>query len=219
MSKVYYRWGTLESSKSLQLLAVAHNYETQGKRVMCFKPYDDRDKDDISTRAGFSRPADVVLHPNDTDILSHVMMFGTNDLDCVLVDEAQFLTREQVVAFTDVADKLGIPVMAYGLLVDFQNNLFEGSKAWVEYSDKKEEIKTVCYYCNTKAIMNLRLKGNTPVFEGEVVVTGDTIETDEYAFSYKPVCRKCYKKAQQGVIQFKRGKRIKALSNNFQNNG
>jgi thymidine kinase len=203
MSKVYFKHGTMESSKSLQLLAVAHNYERQGKSVMCFKPaLDDRDEE-ISTRAGFSRPADIVLEKDDNDIVGHVMRRGFINLDCILVDEAQFLTREQVIAFTDVADKVGIPVMAYGLLVDFTNNLFEGSKAWIEYADSKEEIKTVCFYCNSKALMNLRLLGNIPVFDGEQVKTGDT-ETTEDDYSYKPVCRRCYKKAEKGIVQIKR---------------
>jgi thymidine kinase len=205
MSKVYFRYGTVESSKSLQLLAVAHNYEKQGKRVMCFKPALDDRTEDIYTRAGFSRQADVVLDKGDTDVVSHVSRFGYFDLDCVLVDEAQFLTREQVIAFTDVADKIGVPVIAYGLLTDFLGNQFEGSKAWVEYAESIEEIKTVCYYCNTKAIMNLRLLGNLPVFDGDVVETGDTTE-EEGKLSYKPVCRKCFKMAKRGVIQLRKGK-------------
>lgn len=199
MSKIYFRYGTMESSKSLQLLAVAHNYESQGKRVMCFKPaLDDRDED-ISTRAGLSRPADIVLEKNDNDIVGHVMRFGWHDLDCILVDEAQFFSKEQVMAFTDVADTIGVPVIAYGLLTDFLGNQFEGAKTWIEYADSKEEIKTVCYYCNTKAILNLRLYDNIPVFEGEVIKTGDTKESED-KFSYKPVCRKCFKKAKKGHI-------------------
>jgi thymidine kinase len=189
----------MESSKSLQLLAVAHNYDAQDKCVMCFKPALDNRDEDISTRAGLSRPADIVLEKDDIDIVGHVMRFGWEDLDCVLVDEAQFLTKEQVLAFTDVADIVGVPVIAYGLLTDFLGNQFEGSKAWVEYSDSKEEIKTICFYCNTKAILNLRLYDNVPVFEGEIVKTGDTKESAD-KFSYKPVCRKCFKWAKRGQI-------------------
>lgn len=203
MSKVYFYWGVMESSKSLQLLATAHNYESQGKRVMCLKPERDDRSEEISTRAGLSRPADVVLSPDDNDIVGHVMRFNYMTLDCVLVDEVQFLSREQIIALTEVADTVGVPVICYGLLTDFQGHLFEGSKALIEYADKRQEVKTVCYYCNTKATMNLRLLGNMPVFDGEQVMIGDT-KSDDEEFSYKPVCRKCFKKAQKHIIQFKK---------------
>lgn len=206
MSKVYFRFGSMESSKSLQLLAVAHNYESQGKRVMTFKPALDDRNEEIKTRAGFSREADIILTPDDTEIVNHVMRFGYLNLDCILVDEAQFLTREQVIAFTDVADTVGVPVIAYGLKNDFANNLFEGTEAWLAYADTIEEIKTVCYYCNIKAGMNLRLLGNKPVFDGEQVQTGDT-KDDADVLSYKPVCRKCYKKAEKGIIQVTKNRR------------
>lgn len=207
MSKVYFRYGAMESSKSLQLLAVAHNYETQGKRVMTFKPELDDRTEDISTRAGFSRQADVVLSRDDNDVVGYVSRFGFMNLDCVLVDEAQFMTREQVKAFTDVADKVGVPVIAYGLKNDFANNLFEGTEAWLAYADSFEEIKTVCYYCNKKATMNLRLLGLKPVFDGEQVQTGDTKEDDQ-KMSYKPVCRKCYKKAESHIIQIPKNRSV-----------
>jgi thymidine kinase len=196
MSKVYFNYGTMNSSKSLQLLAVAHNYESQGKRVMCFKPkLDDRDED-IKTRAGLNRRADVVLDKDDNSIMQHVFDFGYLNLDCILVDEAQFMTREQILAFTDVADIIGVPVIAYGLLTDFQGNLFEGSKALIEFADKKEEVKTICEYCNSKAMMNARFFGDKPIFNGEQIKTGD-VGADEESYSYKPVCRKCYKTLQK----------------------
>lgn len=199
MSKVYFRYGAMHSSKSLQLLAVAHNYESQGKRVMTFKPeLDTRDNEIIRTRAGFERKADIVLSRNDNNVYDYVRQFGTFNLACILVDECQFMTKDQVIAFTDVADILGIPVIAYGLKNDFRNGLFEGTEAWLAYSDKIEEIKTVCTYCNSKAIMNPRFLGDQPVFEGEQIKTGDTVESEQ-EYSYKPVCRKCYKMAKNGI--------------------
>lgn len=197
MSKVYFRHGAMESSKSLQLLAVAHNYESQGRRVMCFKPALDDRSPEIATRAGFSREADVVLDVDDNDIVGHVRRFGIPS--CVLIDEAQFLTRDQVYEFTEVADKLHIPVIAYGLKNDSFNDLFEGTYAWLALADKIEEIKTVCTYCNSKALMNPRFVNGIASFEGSSIEVGDTEESDR-KFSYKPTCRNCYKKLRRGII-------------------
>ena len=105
---------------------------------------------------------------------------------CILIDEAQFLSREQIVQLSRVVDMLDIPVMCYGLKNDFQNNLFEGSEALLLYADKIQEIKTICMKenCGKKAIMNLRLSDGKPVYHGEKIQIGDE--------DYVPVCRKHY---------------------------
>ena len=143
----------MNSSKSMQLLAVAHNYEEQGKKVLLFYPSTDtRGKVGIvSSRIGISKPAIPIT--NETNIISIVKEYMP---DCVLTDESQFLTKQNVLDFAKVVDELHIPVICYGLLRDFKNELFEGSYNLVCYADKLEEIKTVCTYCNKKATMVLR---------------------------------------------------------------
>lgn len=106
-------------------------------------------------------------------------------LACVLIDEAQFLTRQHVLQCTHIVDDLKIPVMAFGLKNDFQNHLFEGSENLLIFADKIEEMKTICHYCGHKATMNLRINNGVPVYEGEQVQIGG----DE---SYYPVCRHHY---------------------------
>jgi thymidine kinase len=195
MSKLWFRYGVMLSSKSLQLLAVAHNYEVeQGKKIITFKPKRDDRSDDITSRAGLSRKADYVLDQNDLGILYYVAKERPSPV-CVLVEEAQFFTKDQIDAFADVSDVLSIPVICYGLKTDFQMNLFEGSQRLLEIADKIEEIKTTCYYCVRKAIFNLRMLNGTPIFEGNQIVVGDT-HPDIDGIEYRPVCRRCYRKAQ-----------------------
>lgn len=196
MAKLFYKYGAMKSSKSASLLMTAHNYESQGKKVLLYTPSVDNRAGVgvISSRAGMSEEA-IPLSPED-DIFSKIYnhTYGSiynngwskTDIYCVLVDESQFLTREQVEGLAKVVDKLDIPVICYGLKNDFQNNLFEGSEALLIHSDKIEEIKTICHKeeCSKKAIMNLRLHDNKPVYDGEQVQIGDE--------EYVPVCRKHY---------------------------
>lgn len=194
MAKLYYRWGVMSSMKSLQLIAVGYKYDSQGKEVLTMKPSIDDRTEDIVTRAGLSRKVDVHLH--EYSPVKEFALFAKPDV--VLIDEAQFLTEQQVLELCDVADRLDIPVIAYGLLSDFQGNLFPASSMLIAYSSKIEEIKAVCNYCSTKATMNLRLYNGIPVFEGEQVEIGDTNDSDKHKFSYKGVCRKCFIKAKRG---------------------
>lgn len=179
---MYFRYGTMNASKSMQLLAVAHNYQEQDKKVLIFYPATDTrgDVDTVSSRIGISKPA--IRIDNSMDIISAIISDIPN---CVLVDEAQFLTKQNVLDFVKVVDELNIPVICYGLLRDFKNELFEGSYNLVCYADKLEEIKTICTYCNKKATMVLRFVNNEPKYEGEQVQIGGNE-------SYKSVCRKHY---------------------------
>src|SRR5690606_2795265 len=105
---------------------------------------------------------------------------------CVLIDEAQFLNKEHVLQLTRIVDELNVPVMAFGLKNDFQNQLFEGSYNLLIYADKNEEIKTICWNCDRKATMVIRYRDCKPVNEGEQIQIGGNED-------YKPVCRRCYK--------------------------
>lgn len=195
MAKLWFRHGVVSSSKSLQLLAVAHNYEReQNKKVICIKPKLDTRAKAITTRAGLKRDADIVLDKHDNDVLLYVANEKPRPV-CVLVDEAQFLTARQIDGLAEICDVLHVPVICYGLKTDFQMNLFEGSKRLLEIADKIEEIKTICFFCEKKAIFNLRLQHGKPIFEGSQIVVGDT-KADDDGMEYKPVCRRCFKKAR-----------------------
>lgn len=201
MAKLYYKHGTMNSSKTANLLMAAFNYEAQGKRVLCFKSSVDNrwGVGTIDSRSGIpSREAHLVNLTSDLYHEVQVDLEKNGKLYCVLVDEAQFLTPKQIKQLSFVADDLNIPVMCYGLKNTYQDGmLFEGSAALLYYADKIEEIKTVCQFCNSKAIMNLRVENGQPVYTGkESVIIGDTVpEGKSY---YIQVCRKHYYKPVRG---------------------
>lgn len=185
IAKLIFKYGQMSASKSLQLLTSAHNYEESGKKVMIFTPaLDDRfGVGRVTSRVGISREA-IPIH-SDTDIYSLV---ETEMPSCVLVDEAQFLESKHVNQLTEIVDWLNIPVICYGLLKDFRNQLFLGSHALICAADKFEEIKTVCAYCTQKATHILKFKSGKPVYTGKVIDIGLNDK-------YKSVCRKHYHKA------------------------
>lgn len=186
MAQLYFKYGAMNSGKSFELLKVAHNYEEQDKSVRLFTSgIDDRDGVGyISSRIGMRREAEPVLA--ETNIYEAIVKEVTKEkIWCVLIDEAQFLTKDHVFQLTKIVDELAIPVMAFGLKNDFMNNLFEGSKYLLLHAEKIEEIKTICWYCGKKAIMNLRLSDGSPVYEGDQIHIGGNE-------SYFPVCRYHY---------------------------
>ncbi len=180
IAQLFYRYGQMNASKSMQLIAVAHNYQEQGRRVMIFySALDNRyGSGKVISRAGISKPAYPVY--DDTDVFS---MVQAERPDCVLVDEAQFLSKAKVLELVRIVDELDIPVICYGLLRDYRGELFEGSYSLVCFADKIEEIKTICTYCNRKATMILKFKDNKPVYEGQQIEIGGNE-------MYKSVCRK-----------------------------
>lgn len=192
MAQLYFYYGAMQSSKSANLLMVAHNYRSQDKKVILVTPsIDDRSGVGvISSRTGMEEKA-IPLGPEESvysALKSELIDSNGNrkNIHCILVDEAQFLTAEQIKSLSIIVDSFNIPVMCYGLKNDFQNNLFEGSETLLLYADKIIEIKTICAKeeCGKKAIMNLRLSDGRPVYEGEQIQIGDE--------EYIPVCRKHY---------------------------
>lgn len=189
MAKLYFRHGTVGSAKTLNLLAVAHNYVQQGKKVLLIKPaLDDRfGISEIRSRAGLQRKADLVVR---SDTKLDPALF--KKCNCVLVDEAQFLSRyiiDQLRVFTLTLD---IPVICYGLRSDFRQNLFEGSQRLLELADSIEEVKTTCAFCNRKAIFNLKH------VDGQPTVSGASIDLGAEE-KYFPTCANCYTR-QIGLI-------------------
>jgi thymidine kinase len=186
MPKLYFRHGTMGSAKTLNLLAVAHNYRQQKKRVLLLKPrLDDRyGAGVVESRAGLRADADVLL---DRDTVLDPALF--EGVDCVLVDEAQFLSAAVVDQLRRLTATL--PVICYGLRTDFATRLFEGSARLLELADSIEEIKVTCQFCNKKAILNMRIVDGRATREGEQIRIGG----DE---SYVPVCYPCYEARTSG---------------------
>lgn len=184
MAQLYFRYGAMNSGKSVEILKVAHNYQEQGKKVMLFTSgLDNRDRvGKISSRIGLSEDATPVF--SETNIFELVKQVDT-EISCVLVDEAQFLSKEHVIQLTEIVDELHIPVMAFGLKNDFRNELFEGSKYLLLYADKIEEMKTICWFCEHKATMNLHYIDGKPVYEGDQIQIGGNE-------AYYSVCRHHY---------------------------
>lgn len=192
MAQLYYKFGTMNSGKSFEIIKVAHNYEEQKKPVLIFSPAIDTRSDvkGIGSRVGMTRPAIPV--DEQTNLYDSVVALQSipkkKRIYCILIDEAQFLKRHQVLDLTRIVDELNIPVMAFGLKNDFQNRLFEGSYNLLIYADKIEEIKTICWYCDRKATMVIRFSNGRPVNEGQQIHIGGNED-------YKPVCRRCYHEA------------------------
>lgn len=153
MAKLYFRHGTVGSAKTLNLLAVAHNYRQQGKEVLLVKPaLDDRfGKGHIKSRAGLEKSADILVDDN-----TNLMNCNFEGIDCILVDEAQFIPSHVVDQMREISLEQDIPVICYGLRTDFRKNLFPGSRRLMELADSIEEIKTTCAFCNKKAVYNLK---------------------------------------------------------------
>lgn len=190
MSKLYYRYSTMNAGKSIDLIRTNHNYLENNKKTLCFtSAKDDRyGKGKIASRIGVSIDAIQVF--DDTNIFNIVyenVYPNNNEISCVFVDEVQFLKKEHIEQLSDVVDKLNIPVICYGLRSDFKLEPFEASKYLMSISDEIEEIKTICFECKTKkAIVNARMINGRITTEGEQVQIGGN-ET------YKPLCRKCFK--------------------------
>ena len=185
MAQLYYRYSTMNAGKSTELIKVAYNYEERDKTVFVLLPAVDNrhGKGVISSRIGLTREATVV--EDDSNILE---MFLTENakkkVDCVLVDECQFLKKHHVQELAEIVDSFDVPVLAYGLKNDFKNELFEGSYYMLVYADKIEEIKTICW-CGRKATMVARVVDGEFVKHGEQVMVGGND-------MYVSLCRKHY---------------------------
>ncbi|MFQ9705566.1 MAG: thymidine kinase [Limosilactobacillus pontis] len=184
MAQLFFKYGAMNSGKSIDILKVAHNYEEQGKPVVLMTSgVDNRSGQGvIASRIGLKRQVTPIM--DDTNIYEYVKSID-HPVYCVLIDEAQFLKKYHVLQLIKIVDELNIPVMTFGLKNDFKNELFEGSKYLLIYADKIEEMKTICWFCPHKATMNLRIHDGKPVYEGEQVQIGGNE-------SYYPVCRKHY---------------------------
>lgn len=188
MSKLYFRYGAMNCGKSTALMQVIHNYEERGMQAMIIKPYTDtKGGDQVVSRLGIMRKVDLLVKPNDS-VLSAVSswMEKNHAVQCILVDEAQFLNAPQIDELFEIAVKGDVPVICYGLRTDFSMRGFEGSERLLLLAHSLEELKTICR-CGRKAILNGRKINGEFVFEGEQVAIDG-----ENQVEYESLCAKCY---------------------------
>ena len=188
MSKLYFRYGAMNSGKSTHLMQVAHNYEERGMRVILIKPSTDKKGGDkLVSRLGVERKVDILCEKK-MDIYEEIKKWQEVKfkIDCILVDEVQFMTKEQVDQLFKIAVVLDIPVICYGLRTDFMMEGFEGSTRLLLLAHSIEEMKTICK-CGIKAILNGRKINDEFVFEGEQVAI-DNIDNVQY----ESLCGHCY---------------------------
>ncbi|GAA0958229.1 thymidine kinase [Frigoribacterium faeni] len=192
MAKLYFRYGAMNSGKSTALLQAAYNYEERGQRVVLAKPrVDTKGDDQIVSRLGVTRTADVAFAPGD-DVLevfcaerARVREATGSDIACLLVDEVQFLEPEQVDDLLRIAILEGVPVLAYGIRTDFRTTAFPGSRRLLEVAHSLEELKTICR-CGRKAVFNAR------TVDGRFVFDGDQVAIDGHEVTYESLCGACY---------------------------
>ena len=188
MASLYFYFSSMDSGKSTYLLQSAHNYESAGKRVMLLTPrVDDRfGTGKITSRIGLQNDALAISHED--RLLELVASEHDNDrISCVMIDESQFLTPEQIWQLSDVVDNLGIPVLCFGLRTDAFGEAFPGSRTLLAIADELIELKSICKKCEKKASMQLRLDG-----EGRPVRSGSQVQIGGND-TYLSVCRRHYK--------------------------
>lgn len=185
VAKLYFRYGAMNSSKSALLLTAAHNYSERDQYPVIVKPaIDTKAGDAVSSRLGVSRPADIVLAAGDS-LRDGLKTVAQQPIDAIFVDEAQFLTPDQVDEAFDVAVNDGIPVLCYGLRGDFMTRSFPGSLRLLEIAHSIEELKTICR-CGSKAMFNARS------INGEFVSHGEQVAIDGQQAEYESLCGRCY---------------------------
>ncbi|MGF3055899.1 thymidine kinase [Microbacterium sp. YY-01] len=221
MAKLYFRYGAMNSGKSTALLQAAHNYEERGQHVLLAKPaVDTKSAGHVESRLGMTRETDFLIGHDDNvrelfagerselqrRYANSLLPSPHTDVACLLIDEAQFLTTAQVDDLFRIAVDDGIPVMAYGIRVDFRTHAFEGAARLLAVAHTLEELKTICR-CGRKAVLNGRRIGDRFVFDGDqVAIDGQHATVDEAAaeapelVTYESLCGSCYLQESGGTL-------------------
>ena len=195
MSKLYFRYGAMNSGKSTHLMQVAYNYEERGMNVIIIKPkIDEKGGNCLVSRLGVKRKVDLLI--KETDNVLNIIKEKSKEkqIDCILVDEAQFMKAIQIDQLFEIAVTLNIPIICYGLRTDFKMNGFEGSERLLLLAHSIEEMKTICA-CGKKALFNGRKINGRFVFEGEQVAIDDQNDV-----TYESLCGECYFKYKKQHI-------------------
>ena len=187
MAKLHFFYSTMNAGKSTSLLLSNHNYLESNLKTLLFLPKEISDKADSNIVSRIGLKAKAISIDNEFKFYEYVKNIEYKNINCIFVDEAQFLTKKQVRDLSKISDKLDIPVMCYGIRTDFQGELFHGSSELLAIADNLNELKTICSECDKKATMVVRLDENGDVLlEGEkILVGGNEI--------YKTVCRKHFR--------------------------
>lgn len=211
MAKLEFRYGAMSSGKSAYLLQAAYNYEVSGRKVVVAKPnIDIKSGMEISSRLGISRQIDFIIKPY-TDIMEMFSKINVQHLETtglpiasLLVDEAQFLKKEQVDQLLKIATLLNVPVMCFGIRTDFMTDGFEGSDRLMQIAHSIDEMKTICAKCGEgKATLNARKIDNSYVFEGEKIsidLSSDVKNKTKHSTTYESLCSSCYLKVRKGHL-------------------
>lgn len=185
MAKMHFKYAAMNSGKSIDLIRTAHNYEENGYQVMVIKPIIDiKGGENISSRIGLQRKADLLILYSDR--LLDKLKGKLKNISCILVDESQFLSTSQVDELFIISKACNIPVICYGLRINFKMESFAGSKRLLEIADVLEELTTLCSCSNIARYVGRKV-GNIFVEEGEEIIIDGT-ENIEYV----PLCGKCY---------------------------
>ena len=186
MAKLYFRYGAMGSSKTANAIMVQHNYMERSQKVLMLKPrLDNRDGErTLRSRCGLE---------TECHFMEEIGELPVKEYNCIIVDEAQFLTKGQVETLVRLVDEENIPVIAYGLRADFMGNLFEGSQWLLAWADTIEEVKTICW-CGKKAICNARVYDGKVVKEGDQIVLGGDNR-------YVSLCRRHWQKGELGAYR------------------
>lgn len=192
MAKLYFRYGAMNSGKTTSLLQVAFNYEERDQTILLIKPdIDKKGGDTVVSRLGIERKVDYLIKTEDN--IEELLKDKLDNINCILVDEAQFLTEENIFQLFIIAKKYDVPVIAYGLRTDFKTNAFPGSLALFRLADEFEEAPTICR-CGEKARFNGR------IVNGKFVRDGSQIAIDEMDnVTYESLCGKCYLEKVYGL--------------------
>ena len=183
MAKLYFRYGAMGSSKTANAIMVQYNYMERGQKVLMLKPK-------LENRDGASTVKSRCGLETECRFVEDITLDDVRGYDCVIVDEAQFITKERVQLLVRIVDELNIPVICYGLRTDFQENFFEGSLWLMAWADSIEEVKTICW-CGRKAICNARVVDGRVVKEGDQILLGGSSQ-------YVSLCRRHFHSGELG---------------------
>ena len=184
MAKMHFKYACMNSGKTIDLIRTAYNYEENGYKVLVIKPtIDTKSGDKISSRIGLERKVDILL--NGKDSVYNKLKNNLDSVNCILIDEAQFLSANQVDELFIISKAMNIPVICYGLRTDFKMEVFDGSKRLLEVADVLEELQTLCS-CGNIARYNARMVND------EYVLEGDKVVIDDGSVKYVPLCGDCF---------------------------